>query len=72
MKRILSGVFKHETNTFSPLQTDLLAYASRSLLRCGLAYVMVVVSFACCRNFCVTVRSNRPSDNRACREWRME
>ena len=33
MKRILSGVFKHETNTFSPLQTDLLAYASRSLLR---------------------------------------
>lgn len=33
MKRILSGVFKHETNTFSPLQTDLLSYASRSLLR---------------------------------------
>ena len=33
-KRILTAAFKHETNTFSPLPTDLAAYAARSL-RCG-------------------------------------
>ncbi|MEO8280108.1 MAG: M81 family metallopeptidase [Ideonella sp.] len=33
MKRILSAVFKHETNTFSPLPTDLRSYAARSLYR---------------------------------------
>lgn len=32
-QRILSAVFKHETNTFSPLPTDLRAYAARSLYR---------------------------------------
>ena len=31
MARILTAVFKHETNTFSPLPTDLKAYAARSL-----------------------------------------
>lgn len=30
-KRILTAAFKHETNTFSPLPTDLAAYAARSL-----------------------------------------
>lgn len=32
MHRILTAAFKHETNTFSPLPTDLAAYAARSLL----------------------------------------
>ena len=32
MPRILTAAFKHETNTFSPLPTDLAAYAARSLL----------------------------------------
>lgn len=31
MARILTAAFKHETNTFSPLATDLAAYAARSL-----------------------------------------
>jgi len=31
MARILTAAFKHETNTFSPLPTDLAAYAARSL-----------------------------------------
>lgn len=31
MARVLTAVFKHETNTFSPLPTDLKAYAARSL-----------------------------------------
>jgi len=31
MTRILSAAFKHETNTFSPLPTDLAAYNARSL-----------------------------------------
>lgn len=33
MTRILTAVFKHETNTFSALPTDLKAYAARSLSR---------------------------------------
>lgn len=33
MTRILTAVFKHETNTFSALPTDLKAYAARSLRR---------------------------------------
>jgi len=31
MTRVLTAVFKHETNTFSPLPTDLASYAARSL-----------------------------------------
>jgi len=31
MSRILTAVFKHETNTFSPLPTDMAAYAARTL-----------------------------------------
>ncbi len=31
MTRILTAVFKHETNTFSPLPTDLASYAARCL-----------------------------------------
>lgn len=31
MPRILTAAFKHETNTFSPLPTDLAAYTARSL-----------------------------------------
>ncbi|MCB2002108.1 MAG: M81 family metallopeptidase, partial [Rhodoferax sp.] len=31
MPRVLAAAFKHETNTFSPLPTDLAAYAARCL-----------------------------------------
>ena len=33
MKRVLIAGFKHETNTFSPLPTDLASYAARALRR---------------------------------------
>jgi microcystin degradation protein MlrC len=32
MTRVLTAMFKHETNTFSPLPTDLTSYAARALI----------------------------------------